>query len=67
MKPLEPPQFSEKIREYPTFCKDYERFMQSTYGEDPYALKQCLMGESSEVIKCVEEDYKQMLREWLKI
>lgn len=49
-----------KVRDYPIFRKDYVRLMQGTYGEDPYALKQCLTGEELEVIKGVEDDCKQM-------
>lgn len=40
VKTIDPPRFDGKIREYPTFKKNYLRLMEKKYGQDPYALKQ---------------------------
>ncbi|VDH99298.1 Hypothetical predicted protein [Mytilus galloprovincialis] len=34
----------------------------SSYGKDPYALKQCLSGEALTVVKGVDNDFEEMFR-----
>ncbi|CAC5362063.1 unnamed protein product [Mytilus coruscus] len=36
--------------------------MLSSYGKDPYALKQCLSGEALTVVKGVDNDFEEMFR-----
>ena len=61
VKKLEPPKFDGQIRLYPTFRKDFERLMITNYGEDPYVLKQCLLGEALKVVHGVDDDYHKMM------
>lgn len=60
MQRLTPPHFDGKIRDYPTFCKDYERLMESVYQKDPYVLRSCLSGEALEVVHGVEDSFDLM-------
>ena len=46
---LTPPDFTGRIREYPTFRKVYERLMKPVY-DDPYVLRSCLSGEALDVV-----------------
>ncbi|CAC5404641.1 unnamed protein product [Mytilus coruscus] len=62
VKKLEAPIFAGSIRDYPSFKVDYERHMLSSYGKDPYALKQCLSGEALTVVKGVDNDFEEMFR-----
>ncbi|KAK4304584.1 hypothetical protein Pmani_023463 [Petrolisthes manimaculis] len=61
VKKLEPPKFDGQIRLYPTFKKDFERLMITNYGEDPYVLKQCLLGEALKVVHGVDDDFYKMI------
>ena len=61
VKKLEPPKFDGQIRLYPTFRKDFERLMIKNYGEDPYVLKQCLLGEALKVVHGVDDDFYKMM------
>ena len=60
VKPIDPPTFDGKIRKYLTFISDYDRIMVEIYGDNPFALKQCLTGEALDTIRGVEDDYTQM-------
>ena len=59
-KKLDAPHFSGKLRDYPSFKKNYERHMKPVYGDDPYALRVCLTGDAELTIKGVEDDYRKM-------
>ncbi|XP_076043644.1 uncharacterized protein LOC143026760 [Oratosquilla oratoria] len=39
------------MREFPSFKDDYERLIVPTFGQDPYALRQCLSGKALHSIK----------------
>ena len=39
VKELEAPTFSNSIRDYPSFKRDYNKHIASLYGKDPYSLK----------------------------
>ena len=60
VKKLDPPKFSGNIREYPTFVKDYVKYMEPTYGRDAYALRCCLTGKALDVVSGVDDDYEEM-------
>ncbi|XP_056001715.1 uncharacterized protein LOC130048707 [Ostrea edulis] len=62
VKKLDPPHFSGKIRDYPSFRLDYITHMIPTYGEDPFALKSSLSGEPLEIIKGVDNNFEEMLK-----
>ncbi|CAC5377692.1 unnamed protein product [Mytilus coruscus] len=62
VKKLEAPIFAGSIRDYPSFKVNYERHMLSSYGKDPYALKQCFNGEALTVVKGVDNDFEEMFR-----
>ena len=62
VKKLDPPIFSGDLRDFPNFKDDYERLVVPTYGQDPYALRQCLAGEALQSVKGLESDYNEMLR-----
>ena len=62
MQRLTPPHFNGKIRDYPTFCKDYERLMKSVYEDDPYVLRSCLSGEALEVVHGVDDSFDSMMK-----
>lgn len=62
IQPLTPPQFNGKIREYPTFRKDYERLMTPIYEEDPYVLRSCLSGEALEAVQGVDDSFQSMIK-----
>ena len=62
VKPIDPPKFDGDIREYPTFKTDYHRIMTATYGDNPFALKQCLSGEALETVRGVEDDFEEMVK-----
>ncbi|XP_071519126.1 uncharacterized protein [Panulirus ornatus] len=62
MQRLTPPHFDGKIRDYPTFCKDYERLMKSVYEDDPYVLRSCLSGEALEVVHGVDDSFDSMMK-----
>ena len=62
VKPIDPPNFDGDIRQYLTFIADYDRIMKETYGDNPYALKQCLTGDARNTIRGVEDDYTQMMK-----
>ncbi|XP_045117673.1 uncharacterized protein LOC123508205 [Portunus trituberculatus] len=61
MQRLSPPHFDGKIREYSTFCKDYDRLMKSVYGDDPYALRSCLSGEALEIVRGADDSFTSMI------
>ena len=60
VKKLAPPKFSGNIREYPTFVKDYVKYMEPTYGRDAYALRCCLTGKALDEVSGVNDDYEEM-------
>ena len=60
VKRLDPPIFSGKIRDFPTFVKDYAHYMEPTYGPDAYALRKCLSGKALYVVVGVDDDYNEM-------
>lgn len=62
VKKLDTPDFSGKIRDYPSFKRDYERHMIPAYGEDPFALKKCLSAEALYAVRGVDDDFKEMFR-----
>lgn len=62
MQRLTPPRFEGKIRDYPTFCKDYERLMKPVYEDDPYVLRSCLAGEALEVVQGVDDSFDAMMK-----
>ncbi len=62
MQRLAPPHFDGKIRDYPTFCKDYERLMKPVYGDDTYVLRSCLSGETLEVVHGVDDSFDSMMK-----
>ena len=62
VKPLNSPHFSGNIRQYVSFKQDFNRLMTNQYGQDPYALRQCLSGEALETIKGIEGDYLEMFQ-----
>ena len=62
IKPLLAPNFSDNIREYPSFTKEYETHMTKTYGKDPFVLKQCLSDEALKHVLTVDDDYDEMMR-----
>ena len=62
VKPLNSPHFSGNIRQYVSFKQDLNRLMTKQYGQDPYALRQCLSGEALETIKGIEGDYLEMFQ-----
>ncbi|XP_062605795.1 uncharacterized protein LOC134267606 [Saccostrea cucullata] len=62
VKKLDPPHFSGKIRNYPSFKSDYFTHMIPTYGKDPFALKNSLSGEPFEIIKGVDNDFEEMFK-----
>ena len=62
VKALEPPKFDGNIRDYPSFKSDFKRLVNSSFGEDPYALKQCLSGEALKCVLGVENDYHEMFK-----
>ncbi|XP_064120677.1 uncharacterized protein LOC135225276 [Macrobrachium nipponense] len=41
--------------------KDFDRLMIKNYGEDPYVLKQCLLGEALKVVLGVDDDFHKMM------
>ena len=61
VKSLPSPTFSGDIRSYGIFIKDYERIMVPRYGNDPYALYQCLIGEAKLCVTGVEDNYNEMV------
>ncbi|XP_063841247.1 uncharacterized protein LOC135101332 [Scylla paramamosain] len=62
VKPIEPPKFEGDIRQYQTFRSNYDKIMTVNYGENAFALKQCLSGEALSVVHGVDDDYKEMFR-----
>ena len=60
VKKLDTPEFSGNIRDYPSFKRDYERHMMSSYGQDPFALKKCLSGDALRTVKGVDDDFTEM-------
>ena len=60
VKKLEAPKFCGKIRDFPTFIKDYTHYMEPTYGNDTYALRNCLSGKALDVVAGVDDDYDEM-------
>ena len=60
VKNLDAPEFSGNIRDYPSFKRDYERHMMSSYGQDPFALKKCLSGDALRTVKGVDDDFTEM-------
>lgn len=60
VKKLNPPTFSGDMRQFPSFKGDYERLVVPTFGQDPYALRQCLTGEALQAVRGLEDDYKGM-------
>ena len=60
VKKLDAPKFSGKIRDYPTFKKDYKHYMEPNYGEDSYALRSCLSGKALDTVFGVDGDYEHM-------
>ena len=60
VKKLEAPKFSGKIREFPTFVKDYRHYMEPAYGDDAYALRNCLSEKALEIIIGVGDDYEKI-------
>ena len=59
---IEPPKFSGDIRRYPTFVKDYEKYMAVTYGRDAYALRTCLAGKAADVAAGCDDNYEEIWR-----
>ena len=39
---LKPPRFEGDFRKYPSFKDDFVNIIVSKYGENPFALRQCL-------------------------
>ncbi|XP_043208351.1 uncharacterized protein LOC122373955 isoform X4 [Amphibalanus amphitrite] len=62
VKPLNSPHFSGNIRQYASFKQDFNRLMTKQYGQDPYALRQCLSGEALDTIKGIEDNYSEMFK-----
>ena len=62
VKKLDAPEFSGNIRDYPSFKRDYEHHMVTSYGTDPFALKKCLSGEALRTVKGVDDNYTEMFR-----
>ena len=62
VKKLDALKFSGELREFPTFVKDYTKYMEPTYGEDSYALRSCLAGKALDVVIGVDDDYGEMWR-----
>lgn len=60
VKKLDPSTFSGDMRDFPNFKNDYERLVVWTFGQDPYALRQCLSGEAAQSVKGLEDDYSAM-------
>ena len=61
VKPLNAPQFSGNIREYPSFRQDFTRLMTRSYGNDPYVLRSCLLGPALSIVRGVEDNFDEML------
>ena len=60
VKKLDTPKFSGNLRDFPIFIKDYIRYMEPTFGDDPYALRSCLSGKALEAVIGVDDDYSEM-------
>ena len=60
VKPIEAPVYDGDRRKYFIFKDDYKRIMEDLYGDNPFALKQCLLGEAEKVIRGYEDNYKEM-------
>ena len=60
VKKLDAPNFNGDMRKFPTFIKDYENYMEPTYGNDSYALRSCLSGPALDVVAGVDDDYDEM-------
>ena len=61
VKSLPHPDFSGDLRKFGTFTNEYERFMEPTYGKDPYALVKCLSGEALKCVQGVEDNFDSMM------
>ena len=64
VKKLDAPKFGGDMRKFPTFIKDYENYMEPTYGSDSYALRSCLSGPALDVVAGVDDDYEEM---WMRL
>lgn len=62
VKPLQAPSFSGNVRDYPSFKRDYNAHMKSYYGEDSFALKNCLSGEALLLVQPVDDSYEEMMK-----
>lgn len=60
VKPIDLPVFNGDVREYSNFKRDFVRLMQSSYGKDPFVLKQCLSGEALETVRGTDYDFDKM-------
>ena len=63
VKPFNSPHFPGNIRQYASFKQDFNRLMIMTkqYGQDPYALRQCLSEEALDTIKGIEDNIQKCL------
>ena len=62
VKRLEIPKFSGEVRNYPSFKRDYKIHVESFYGKDTFALKNCLSGEALNHVQAVDNDYDEMMK-----
>ena len=62
VKRLETPKFSGVMRNYPSFKRDYKLHVESYYGKDTFALKNCLTGEALGYVQAVDDDYDEMVK-----
>ena len=62
LKKLEAPTFSNNIRDYPSFKRDYNKHIVPLYGKDLYSLKNCLNGEALQLVKAVYDDYDEIMK-----
>ena len=60
VKKLDAPKFSGGLRNFPIFVKDYVKYMEPTFGEDAYALRNCLSGKALGAVSGVDDDYNEM-------
>ena len=60
VKPIDVPVFQGDVREYSNFQRDFVRPMQSSYGKDPFVLRQCLSGEALGIVRGTDHDFDKM-------
>ena len=61
LKRFDPPRFSGNTRAYPAFLASYKTHVMSRYGEDPYALMQCLSDKAEKLVAPVQDDHNEMM------